>query len=48
MNAVGIERTAEWCYKNIDPIIKEMTVSRCWLEKVEVWEHTENSAIYQP
>jgi 6-pyruvoyltetrahydropterin/6-carboxytetrahydropterin synthase len=48
MNAVGIERTAEWCYENIDPIIKEMTVSRCWLEKVEVWEHTENSAIYQP
>lgn len=47
MDAVGIERTAEWCFKNINPLIKEMTVGRCWLEKVEVWEHTENSAIYK-
>ena len=47
MKNVGIERTAEWCFNNIDPVIKKMTAKRCWLEKVEVWEHTENSAIYK-
>jgi 6-pyruvoyltetrahydropterin/6-carboxytetrahydropterin synthase len=45
MDAVGIERTAEWCIKNVNPIIKEITNNRCWCERVEVWEHEGNSAI---
>jgi hypothetical protein len=24
-----------------------MTVGRCWVNKVEVWEHELNSAIYE-
>jgi 6-pyruvoyltetrahydropterin/6-carboxytetrahydropterin synthase len=47
MDGVGIEKTAEWCYKTVDPIIREMSVGRCWVEKVEVWEHELNSAIYE-
>jgi 6-pyruvoyltetrahydropterin/6-carboxytetrahydropterin synthase len=47
MDAVGVEKTAEWCFKKIDPMIKQMTAGRCWVEKVEVWEHDLNSAIYE-
>lgn len=45
-NGVGIERTAEWCYNAADKIIKDITNGRCCVEKVEVWEHEKNSAIY--
>ena len=47
MDGVGIEKTAEWCFITVDPMIKEMSVGRCWVEKVEVWEHELNSAIYE-
>jgi 6-pyruvoyltetrahydropterin/6-carboxytetrahydropterin synthase len=47
MDGVGIEKTAEWCFKTVNPMIKEMSNNRCWLEKVEVWEHDLNSAIYK-
>jgi 6-pyruvoyltetrahydropterin/6-carboxytetrahydropterin synthase len=47
MDGVGIEKTAEWCYKNVDPMIRSMSVGRCWVNKVEVWEHDLNSAIYE-
>lgn len=47
MDGVGIEKTAEWCFKTVNPMIKEMSVGRCWLNKVEVWEHDLNSAIYE-
>ena len=47
MDGVGIEKTAEWCFKTVDPKIKNMTVGRCWVNKVEVWEHELNSAIYE-
>jgi len=47
MDGVGIEKTAEWCFKTVDPLIKEMSVGRCWVNKVEVWEHELNSAIYE-
>jgi hypothetical protein len=47
MDGVGIEKTAEWCFKTVDPMIWEMSVGRCWVEKVEVWEHDLNSAIYE-
>jgi 6-pyruvoyltetrahydropterin/6-carboxytetrahydropterin synthase len=47
MDGVGIEKTAEWCFKTVDPMIREMSVGRCWVNKVEVWEHELNSAIYE-
>jgi len=42
---VGIERTAEWCFKRADEHIRSITNNRCWVERVEVWEHDKNSAI---
>lgn len=47
MDGVGIEKTAEWCYNAVNPIIEATTDGRCWLQKVEVWEHELNSAIYE-
>ena len=46
MDAVGIEKTAEWCYKTAQIYLKEKYNNRCWVEKVEVYEHEANSAIY--
>lgn len=43
---VGIERTAEWCFDVADAHVRGITKNRCWVEKVEVWEHDKNSAIY--
>ena len=43
---VGIERTAEWCFNQSNSLIRKLTDDRCWVEKVEVWEHEKNSAIY--
>jgi len=45
---VGIERTAEWCFNTANKIIKSLTRNRCWVERVEVWEHEKNSAVYSP
>lgn len=42
---VGIERTAEWCFRVADTIIRKQTQDRCWVAKVEVWEHEKNSAV---
>jgi 6-pyruvoyltetrahydropterin/6-carboxytetrahydropterin synthase len=47
MADVGIEKTAEWCFKKANDYIKNQTDNRCWVSKVEVWEHDQNSAIYQ-
>jgi 6-pyruvoyltetrahydropterin/6-carboxytetrahydropterin synthase len=41
---VGIERFAEYCFNIADSYIREKTVGRCWVEKVELWEHEKNSA----
>ena len=46
-NGVGIERFAELCCEMADKHVREMTNNRCWCEKVEVWEHEQNSAIFQ-
>jgi 6-pyruvoyltetrahydropterin/6-carboxytetrahydropterin synthase len=43
---VGIERAAEWCFKTASDFIKEQYGDRCWVDKVEVFEHENNSAIY--
>jgi hypothetical protein len=47
MGGVGIEKTAEWCFKAAAAYIKKTHSDRCWVAKVEVWEHAENSATYQ-
>ncbi len=42
---VGIERTAEWCFDVADGHVRGITNNRCWVSRVEVWEHDKNSAI---
>jgi 6-pyruvoyltetrahydropterin/6-carboxytetrahydropterin synthase len=42
---VGIERTAEFCFEIADSHVRGITNNRCWVSKVEVWEHDKNSAI---
>lgn len=42
---VGIEKTAEWCFNTANNLITKQTNNRCWVDKVEVWEHDKNSAI---
>lgn len=46
MDSVGIEKTAEWCFNTADTLIRKETNERCWVSRVEVWEHDKNSAIY--
>ena len=45
-NGVGIERVAEAVYEQANDFIKYHTNDRCWVEKVEVFEHEDNSATY--
>jgi 6-pyruvoyltetrahydropterin/6-carboxytetrahydropterin synthase len=47
-NGTGIERIAEYCYKLASEFISYSTNDRCWVRKVEVWEHADNSVIYKP
>ena len=47
LDAVGIEKTAEYVYHICDQYIRESTDNRCWVSKVEVWEHPENSATFE-
>ena len=46
MPGVGIEKTAEWCFNAASQFIKDAYGDRCWVEKVEVFEHENNSAIF--
>lgn len=43
---VGIERVAETVFSIADSYIKSLTNGRCWVDKVEVFEHEENSATF--
>lgn len=49
MDGVGIEKTAEWCFKAAKSFLdnNRETKDRCSVLKVEVWEHEDNSAIYE-
>jgi 6-pyruvoyltetrahydropterin/6-carboxytetrahydropterin synthase len=47
MDGVGIEMFAEWCYKTANEHVKRITNSRCRCIKAEVFEHEQNSAIYE-
>lgn len=44
----GIERIAEFCYEKMQSYIHEQSSGRVWVEKVEVFEHENNSAVYAP
>jgi 6-pyruvoyltetrahydropterin/6-carboxytetrahydropterin synthase len=46
MDGVGIEKFAEYCFKISNGVILEQSDGRCWVDKVEVFEHENNSAIY--
>jgi len=46
-NGVGIEKFAEYCLNAANIFVKRLTQERCWCEKVEVWEHEGNSAVYE-
>lgn len=46
MESVGIEKTAEWCFKAAKDFIQKKYNMRCRVSRVEVWEHAENSATY--
>ena len=43
----GIERISEWCFETANQFIKDKTQSRCWCTRVEVFEHDNNSAIFE-
>lgn len=43
---VGIERAAEVVHSISNNYIKSLTSGRCWVDKVEVFEHEDNSATY--
>lgn len=45
---VGIERAAETVFNIADSYIKSLTSGRCWVDRVEVFEHEENSATFTP
>ena len=45
-DGVGIERVAEWVFRVANEFIKKESEGRCWVENVEVFEHEDNSAIY--
>ena len=44
-DGVGIEKFAQFCLEKGNEFIKSFTSNRCWVEKVEVWEHEQNSAV---
>jgi len=44
---VGIEKFAEYCHKEANEFVNDLTLGRCWCSKVEVWEHPDNSAIFE-
>ena len=43
---VGVERTAEYVFEIAQRHIDSLTNGRCWVDKVEVFEHDENSAVF--
>lgn len=43
----GIERISEWCFETANEFVKSLTQDRCWCTRVEVFEHDNNSAIFE-
>ena len=48
MDGVGVEKFAEWCHTAADNFAGVLTNMRARCVKVEVFEHENNSAIYEP
>jgi 6-pyruvoyltetrahydropterin/6-carboxytetrahydropterin synthase len=46
-DGVGIERTAEWVHNKANEIVKAKSQGRVTVARVEVWEHEDNSAVYE-
>lgn len=46
MDGVGIEKFAQFVFDQTDTFVKFATSNRVWCEKVEVFEHENNSAIF--
>lgn len=47
MDGVGIEKFAEWCWQVANEHVVKITDGRCRCIKAEVFEHENNSAIYE-
>jgi 6-pyruvoyltetrahydropterin/6-carboxytetrahydropterin synthase len=45
-DGVGIERVAEFVHQVANDFVSFHTKQRCWVDKVEVFEHENNSATY--
>ena len=43
---VGIEKVAEYVFNRASEYVSKTTKGRCWVDKVEVFEHEDNSAVY--
>lgn len=44
----SMEGSAEWVYRQVDPIVRKMTQDRAWVTLVEVRENEKNAASYAP
>ena len=44
----GIEGSCKFLYDLIQPYIDHSTASRVWIKKIQIWEHENNSASYEP
>ena len=47
LEGVGIEKTAQFVFEKTNNYVQQLTNGRCWVDKVEVWEHPENSATFE-
>ena len=47
MDGVGIEKFAEWCWSTANKHVVKITDGRCRCVKAEVFEHENNSAIFE-
>lgn len=46
MDGVGIEKFAEYVFNQTDTYVKFISQGRVWCDKVEIFEHEQNSAVY--
>jgi len=47
-DGTGIEKIAKFCFDSMQDFVQKQSNGRVWVEKVEVFEHEDNSAIYTP
>jgi len=44
----GIEGSCKFVYDHVNPMVLQKSNYRCWVAKIEIWEHDLNSAIFIP